>query len=69
MHPFKPETAGQYLGDFQDACGTYADGTYVYRRIIEVARSTGDGFVDYVWIRPASTDHLPERCHIATYTP
>jgi methyl-accepting chemotaxis protein len=64
MNPFKPETEGKYLGDFQDA-----NGTYVYRKITAVARSTGDGFVDYVWTRPGSQDQVPKRSHVATYKP
>jgi methyl-accepting chemotaxis protein len=64
MNPFKPEVEGKYLGDFQDA-----NGTYLYRKITEVARTTGDGFVDYVWSRPGSTEQVPKRSHIATYTP
>jgi methyl-accepting chemotaxis protein len=64
MNPFKPETEGKYLGDFKDA-----NGTYVYREITDVARTTGDGFVDYVWPRPGSRKQVPKRSHVATYAP
>jgi methyl-accepting chemotaxis protein len=64
MNPFKPEQEGKYLGDFRDA-----NGTYMYREITDVARTTGDGFVDYVWSRPGSEHPVPKRSHVATFQP
>ena len=48
---------------------TCVDGYLHLSGISEVARSTGDGFVEYVWNRPASTDQRPKRSHLAMYTP
>ena len=47
MHPTQPELEGQSVGGMTDP-----DGTPLFMEMIRVVRSTGAGFVHYVWNKP-----------------
>lgn len=64
MNPSKPETEGKYFGDYQDS-----DGKYVYRAMAEIAKGSGDGFIDYATPRLGSKEPVRKRSHIATFKP
>jgi methyl-accepting chemotaxis protein len=64
MNPSKPQTEGKYFGDYQDS-----NGKYVYRAMAEIAKGSGDGFVDYATPRLGSTEPVRKRSHIATFKP
>ena len=47
MHPFKPQLNGKDLDNYKDK-----GGKRIFHEFAEVAKSKGDGFVDYVWPKP-----------------
>lgn len=44
MHPVLPSLVGKYVGDMVDP-----NGVHIYRRIVDVVKKSGAGFVYYMW--------------------
>ncbi len=49
MHPFKPALNGQSLRENRDP-----DGVYLFREMVEIVESSGEGFVPYKWPKPGA---------------
>ncbi|MGK5027117.1 methyl-accepting chemotaxis protein [Janthinobacterium sp. RB2R34] len=65
MNPAAPQTNGKNMSDFKDA-----DGTYLYRDIVNVGKSdTGKGFVRYQFPRPGQKTPEPKLSRVAAYKP
>ncbi len=47
MHPIKPSLNGADLSGSKDP-----DGKHLFQEMVQVARSSGQGFVDYKWAKP-----------------
>jgi methyl-accepting chemotaxis protein len=47
MHPLKPQLEGKDLSEFKDPAGKF-----LFMEMVDVAKSTGAGFVDYQWAKP-----------------
>jgi methyl-accepting chemotaxis protein len=55
MHPVKPELEGKELSQTRDA-----NGKYIFREFVKVARADGEGYVDYLWPKPGNSDAVPK---------
>lgn len=67
MHPIKPEMDGKELSDAKDM-----EGHYLFRDMAAVAKSTGAGWVEYVWPKPGEADQskaYPKGSYVLTYKP
>jgi methyl-accepting chemotaxis protein len=67
MHPIKPEMDGKDLSDYKDS-----QGNYLFRDMAAVAKSTGEGWVEYVWPKPGHADQskvFPKGSYVLTYKP
>jgi methyl-accepting chemotaxis protein len=65
MNPFKAETDGKDLVDTKDP-----KGTYLYRDILAAGSSpSGEGFVNYYWTRPGTTEPVPKLSRVQRYAP
>ncbi|HJV49925.1 MAG TPA: methyl-accepting chemotaxis protein [Noviherbaspirillum sp.] len=67
MHPMKPELDGQDVSDYKDP-----QGHYLFRDMAAVAKSTGEGWVEYVWPKPGEPDQakvFPKGSYVLTYKP
>jgi methyl-accepting chemotaxis protein len=63
MNPFKPESDGKNVYDFQDP-----KGNYLYRDMIAAVKSPeGAGFVYYYWPRPGSKEPVPKMTRVTGY--
>ena len=48
--PFSPQLEGKNLWDLQDS-----KGEYTIRRMVEMVREQGEGFLDWYWYKPGET--------------
>jgi methyl-accepting chemotaxis protein len=67
MHPLKPEMNGKDVGDYKDA-----KGNYLFRGISDIARGSGQGWLEYVWAKPGHSDQsavFPKGSYVLTYKP
>jgi len=67
MHPVKAELIGKNLSDFKDT-----NGTYLYRNVAAIAKTGGEGWVEYVWPKPGNPDQqqvFPKGAYVLTYKP
>jgi methyl-accepting chemotaxis protein len=67
MHPVKAELIGKDLSDFKDT-----NGTYLYRDVAAIAKTSGEGWVEYVWPKPGNPDQqqvFPKGAYVLTYKP
>ncbi|SKD06359.1 methyl-accepting chemotaxis sensory transducer with Cache sensor [Paraburkholderia hospita] len=64
MNPSKPETEGRFLGDYQDE-----KGKFVYREMVSIAKSGGDGLLDYYTHRPGGVEQIRKRSFVKPYLP
>ncbi|MBP0621194.1 methyl-accepting chemotaxis protein [Cupriavidus consociatus] len=55
MHAIKPELNGKDMSNMQDA-----NGVYFFRDIVRIGKTTGKGFVEYVWPKPGSEAPQPK---------
>ena len=63
MNPFKPESDGKNVYDFQDP-----KGNYMYHDMIAAVKSPqGSGFVYYYWPRPGSKEPVPKMTRVDGY--
>jgi methyl-accepting chemotaxis protein len=67
MHPIKAELVGKDVSDFKDA-----NGTYLYRQAAEIAKGTGEGWIEYVWAKPGNANQsqtFAKGAYVLTYKP
>jgi methyl-accepting chemotaxis protein len=67
MHPMKPEFVGKDMSDFKDV-----NGFYIYKNVATIAKSTGEGWLEFVWPKPGNADQkkvYPKGAYVLTYKP
>ena len=67
MHPIKAELIGKDMTEFKDV-----NGTYLYREVAQIAKTSGEGWVEYVWPKPGHPDQklvFPKGAYVLTYQP
>ena len=67
MHPIKAELIGKDMTEFKDV-----NGTYLYREVAQIAKTSGEGWVEYVWPKPGHPDQklvFPKGAYVLTYKP
>ncbi|WP_296650504.1 methyl-accepting chemotaxis protein [Paraburkholderia sp.] len=67
LHPIKPEMEGQNVADYKDP-----KGHHLFRDMADIARSKGEGWVEYVWPKPGNPDQsrvFPKGTYVLTYKP
>jgi methyl-accepting chemotaxis protein len=67
MHPIKPEMDGKDMSAYQDQAGNY-----MFRDMAQIAKTTGNGWVQYVWPKPGHPDQkkvFPKGSYVSTYQP
>jgi len=64
MHPIRPEMEGADQSEMKDP-----DGRYITRRMVDVARSDGSGFVDYRWARVKDGPLVPKLVFVSDFKP
>jgi methyl-accepting chemotaxis protein len=64
MHGVKPALEGQNVGDLKDE-----NGVYIFKEFVNVAKRTGQGFVDYNWPKPGSDKAVPKVSFVKLYKP
>ena len=64
MHPIKPQLIGKTLSSLQDP-----NGTYVFREIVKVATSKGEGVVKFMWEKPGSDTPEAKIAYVKLFEP
>jgi signal transduction histidine kinase/nitrogen-specific signal transduction histidine kinase/CheY-like chemotaxis protein len=54
--PFSPQLEGKNLWDLQDS-----QGEYTIRRMVEMVREQGEGFLDWYWYKPGETKEMAKK--------
>ena len=64
MHPFAPALIGKNQMETKDA-----DGKLITVEFLEIAKSEGQGFVEYRWNKPNAEEPSPKLSYVATVAP
>jgi methyl-accepting chemotaxis protein len=64
MHPTKPELDGKDLTESKDPTGKA-----LFVEMVNVVRTSGGGFVHYMWPRPGSDKPIPKISYVKGYQP
>jgi methyl-accepting chemotaxis protein len=64
MHPIKPELDGKDVSGVKDP-----DGTFLFREFVVVAKTSGRGFVDYLWPKPGSPQPVSKVSYVSLFKP
>ncbi len=64
MHPIKPELEGKDLRNFRDP-----NGTYIFRKFVDIAKKRDEGFIDYLWPKPGSDQSIPKLSYVRLFKP
>jgi len=64
MHPMKPSLDGKSLADFKDP-----NGKHLFVEMVQVCRSDGQGFVDYMWPKPGSEKPVAKLSFVRLFKP
>lgn len=64
MHPINPALNGKDLSDYQDP-----NGKHIFTDGVELCRKDGEGFVDYMWPKPGSTEPVPKISYLKLFAP
>ena len=56
MHPFRVDLVGRYVGDFSDK-----EGNFLFSEMVEIVRTGGEGYLNYLWELPYSQDTVIEK--------
>jgi len=64
MHPIKPSLEGKNLSKLKDQTGKY-----FFKEYTDLAKSKGQGTVDYLWPKPGSEKPVPKLSYAAFYKP
>ncbi|MEH6626015.1 MAG: methyl-accepting chemotaxis protein [Motiliproteus sp.] len=63
MHPIKPSLEGKDMSATKDA-----KGKKLFTEMVSVARSQGDGYVDYYWARPGEADPVSKLSYVRNFS-
>lgn len=55
VHPVNKDLIGQDMSGYQDE-----KGKYIFKELVETAKNSGEGFVDYYWPKPGSESAEPK---------
>jgi len=64
MHPFKPELDGKDISGIKDP-----NGKYLFIEMVNVCKTKGEGFVEYIWPKPGLTDPVPKISYVKLFAP
>jgi methyl-accepting chemotaxis protein len=64
MHPMKPELNGKELGGMTDP-----NGKHLFVEFVETVKSSGAGFVDYMWPKPGSEAPVAKISYVQGFEP
>ncbi len=64
MHPIKPELDGKDLTDNKDP-----NGKFLFRAFVETVKTSGSGYVPYMWPKPGSPDPVPKISYVKGFAP
>ncbi|OIQ95127.1 methyl-accepting chemotaxis protein 4 [mine drainage metagenome] len=64
MHPIKPALEGKNVGGIRDA-----DGQPLFMSMVNVVRSSGNGFVHYVWPKPGHKEPVDKVSFVKGFAP
>jgi methyl-accepting chemotaxis protein len=59
MHPIRPELDGKDLSDFKDK-----NGKRIFTEFARTVKTSGAGFVDYVWPKPGFKEEVPKISYV-----
>ena len=64
MHPTNPELDGKNLSELKDPTGKK-----IFQEMVDVVKSSGSGYVDYMWPKPDSTEPQPKTSFVKLFEP
>ncbi|MDP3936080.1 MAG: cache domain-containing protein, partial [Alphaproteobacteria bacterium] len=64
MHPFKPELNGSDLSNYSDP-----NGKKLFVEFVDVAKSKGSGFVEYMWSKPGLQEPVEKLSYVSSFKP
>ncbi|BCO27670.1 hypothetical protein MIZ03_2559 [Rhodoferax lithotrophicus] len=64
LHPIKPEMEGKNLMDIQDPTGLH-----LFSEFVRTVKTSGSGFVNYMWSKPGSTEPVPKVSYVKGFAP
>ncbi|WP_373070682.1 methyl-accepting chemotaxis protein [Sulfurimonas sp.] len=64
MHPIKPSLDGKDLSDFKDP-----NGIYLFNEMVKVAKTKGEGVVNYSWSKPGFEKPQPKVSYVRLFKP
>ena len=64
MHPIKSELNGKFMGDMKDP-----NGVYLFRDIAQIGKTTGKGFIEYLWPKPGAEAPQPKLSYTLNFKP
>lgn len=64
MHPNFPDLEGKNLAEDKDPTGKH-----LFLEMVEVVKMNGEGFVTYMWPRPASKEPVPKLSYVKLFKP
>ncbi len=64
MHPIKPELDNTDQSGMKDPTGKF-----IFREFAAVAKTKGEGFVDYYWPKPGAEEPVLKYSHVAGFAP
>lgn len=62
MHPFSTDLEGEEVSDFQDPTGKR-----IFIEFANVAKTSGEGYVDYMWPKPGMVKPVPKVSYVKCY--
>lgn len=64
MHPIKPELEGQDVAGIKDP-----NGKALFVAMADLVKTSGEGFVDYMWAKPGHDEPMPKISFVKEYKP
>lgn len=64
MHPMKPELQGKNLDKSEDP-----NGKRLFREMVDIVESDGEGYVDYLWPKPGHDDPVEKVSFVKGFAP
>ncbi|WP_324170446.1 methyl-accepting chemotaxis protein [Sulfurimonas sp.] len=62
MHPIKPALDGKNLSKAKDS-----NGVYLFNEMVRVAKTKGEGMVEYSWAKPGSNKPVPKMSYVILF--